>query len=117
MPETQILCRSTSKTVRLLENKGGCQGLGRQRGDLLMFSGYRVSVLQDEKRAGDVMYSHVHLVNPPVYFTVLSWFILYYVLFFFLTTTLFLQKASRVKQRRYLLLFQWSASRGRKAVE
>ena len=48
-----------------------------------MFSGYRVSVLQDEKRAGDVMYSHVHLVNPPVYFKVLSWFILYYVLFFF----------------------------------
>ena len=82
-----------------------------------MFSGYRVSVLQDEKRAGDVMYSHVHLVNPPVYFKVLSWFILYYVLFFFLTTTLFLKKASRVKQRRYLLLFQWSASRGRKAVE
>lgn len=31
-----------------------------------------------------VMYNHVRLVNPPVYFRVLSWFILYYVFCFVL---------------------------------
>ena len=86
-----------------------------------MFSGYRVSVLQDEKRAGDVMYSHAHLVNPPVYFKVLSWFILYYVLFFFffLTTTLFLKKSKQGKAAEVpfavsVVGLQWPASRGRR---
>ena len=87
-----------------------------------MFSGYRVSVLQDEKRAGDVMYNHVHLVNPPVYFRVLSWFILYYVFCFVLFNhnSFFFKKQAGLSSGGTFCCFslvvglQWPASRGRR---
>ena len=57
------------------------RGLGEGKGDPLLFTGYRVSVLQDEKSAGDVLFNSVGLVNPTVHLKVLSWCILCYVFF------------------------------------
>ena len=40
-----------SKVVRFIETEssGGCQGLGEEGNGELLFNGYRLSVLQDEK--------------------------------------------------------------------
>ena len=39
-----------SQIHRDRKQNGGCQGLGEERGEQLLFSGFRVSVLQDFRR-------------------------------------------------------------------
>lgn len=63
------------------------------------------------------MSNHAHLVNPPVYFKVLSWFILYYVLFF--KPQLFFLKSKQGKAAEVpfavsVVGLQWPASGGRR---
>lgn len=64
------------------------------------------------------MSNHAHLVNPPVCFKVLSWFILYYVLFFLNRNSFFKKskqgKAAEVPFAVSVVGLQWPASGGRR---
>ena len=63
------------------KQSSGCQGLREGRGEL--FSGYRVSVLQDDKRSGDGLHNNVNgLPTTELYvFKWLRWQILCWVYF------------------------------------